>query len=90
MTTSDPAGQPTPGATIIGDLPGHTDLPGNGGLHCETTTLNVLLTAAGITPVWPTMSGLAKLMIPKRKSPSRQWPQKVSAAAAALISGLWS
>ena len=29
------------------------------------STVSTALTAAGITPVWPTMSGLAKLMIPK-------------------------
>ena len=31
----------------------------------HSSTVSIALTAAGITPVWPTMSGLAKLMIPK-------------------------
>ena len=31
----------------------------------QASTVSIALTAAGITPVWPTMSGLAKLMIPK-------------------------
>ena len=31
----------------------------------QASTVSTALTAAGITPVWPTMSGLAKLMIPK-------------------------
>ena len=43
-----------------------------------------------MTPVWPTMSGLAKLMIPKRGSSSRHAPTNASAASRALISGLWS
>ena len=29
------------------------------------STVSTALTAAGITPVWPTMSGLAKLITPK-------------------------
>ena len=32
----------------------------------SASTVSIAFTAAGITPVWPTMSGLAKLMIPKR------------------------
>ena len=32
----------------------------------SASTVSIAATAAGITPVWPTMSGLAKLMIPKR------------------------
>ena len=32
----------------------------------QASTASTAATAAGITPVWPTMSGLAKLMIPKR------------------------
>ena len=32
----------------------------------QASTVSTAATAAGITPVWPTMSGLAKLMIPKR------------------------
>ena len=43
-----------------------------------------------MTPVWPTMSGLAKLMMPNRKPSSAQRSQKAAAASAALISGLWS
>ena len=31
----------------------------------HSSTVSTAFTAAGITPVWPTMSGLAKLMIPK-------------------------
>ena len=30
------------------------------------STASTAATAAGMSPVWPTMSGLAKLMIPKR------------------------
>ena len=30
------------------------------------STASIALTAAGMLPVWPTMSGLAKLMIPNR------------------------
>ena len=47
-------------------------------------------TAAGMTPVCPTMSGLAKLMMPKPKPPARQRSRNASVAARALISGLWS
>ena len=47
-------------------------------------------TAAGMTPVWPTMSALAKLMIPNRGRSSRQARTNAAAASAALISGLWS
>ena len=32
----------------------------------HASTASTALTAAGMSPVWPTMSGLAKLMIPKR------------------------
>ena len=32
----------------------------------QPSTVSIAFTAAGITPVWPTMSGLAKLMIAKR------------------------
>ena len=32
----------------------------------QRSTVSTAATAAGITPVWPTMSGLAKLMIPNR------------------------
>ena len=32
----------------------------------QASTVSTAVTAAGITPVCPTMSGLAKLMIPKR------------------------
>ena len=41
-------------------------------------------------PVWPTMSELAKLMIPNVGSSSRQASTNASAASRALISGLWS
>ncbi len=47
-----------------------------------------------MSPVWPTMSGLAKLMIPKRKpapsASSSQAEQKARLAATALICGFWS
>ena len=43
-----------------------------------------------ITPVWPTMSALAKLMIAKRGRSSAHAATKASAAARALISGAWS
>ena len=56
----------------------------------SASTVSIAFTAAGITPVWPTMSGLAKLMIPKPKSPLLQCSTNASAAASALISGLWS
>ena len=36
--------------------------PGRG----SASTVSIAVTAAGMTPVWPTMSGLAKLMTPKR------------------------
>jgi hypothetical protein len=32
----------------------------------RASTSSTAATAAGMTPVWPTMSGFAKLMIPKR------------------------
>ena len=44
-------------------------------------------TAAGMTPVWPTMSAFAKLMMPKRKPPSLTASANASAGARALISG---
>ena len=43
-----------------------------------------------MTPVWPTMSGLAKLMIAKRKSSSCHALTKAAVASPALISGLRS
>ena len=54
----------------------------------QPSTSSTASTAAGMTPVWPTMSGLAKLMIPKRYSPADQCETKASAAARALISRL--
>ena len=47
-------------------------------------------TAAGITPVCPTISALAKLMIPKAGRSSVQASTKAFAASGALICGLWS
>ena len=54
------------------------------------STVSTARTAAGMSPVCPTMSELAKLMIPKRKPSSPQAPVNASAAARALISGFWS
>ena len=56
----------------------------------QESTAVTPFTAAGMTPVWPTMSELAKLMIPKRKPSSLQARAKASAAPRALISGFWS
>ena len=36
----------------------------------QRSTVSIASTAAGITPVWPTMSAFAKLMIPKRGASS--------------------
>ena len=54
------------------------------------STVSTAFTAAGITPVCPTMSGLAKLMIPNCGSSSRHAAMNASAASRALICGLWS
>src|SRR5829696_2218596 len=56
----------------------------------HSSTVSIAFTAASITPVCPTMSGFAKLMIPKLKSPSRHCSTSASAAACALISGFLS
>ncbi len=56
----------------------------------QPSTVSIAVTAAGMTPVWPTMSGLAKLMIAKRKSSSCHAVTKAAVAARALISGLRS
>ena len=56
----------------------------------HSSTVSTALTAASITPVCPTMSALAKLMIANAKSCSRQCARKASVASRALISGLWS
>ena len=57
----------------------------------HASTVSTAFTAAGMTPVWPTMSALAKLMIPKRKSLLLATPARTRAAASrALISGFWS
>ena len=54
----------------------------------HASTVSTAVTAAGITPVWPTMSALAKLMIPNVGRSSRQAATNASAASRALISGL--
>jgi hypothetical protein len=56
----------------------------------HASTVSTAVTAASITPVCPTMSGFAKLMIPKLKSPSPHCSTNASAAARALISGFLS
>ena len=61
----------------------------------HASTVSIARTAAGITPVCPTMSALAKLMMPKPNgSPaaaaSRHAPVNAALASLALISGLWS
>ena len=56
----------------------------------HASTVSIAFTAAAMTPVWPTMSGLAKLMIPKRKSSSSHACTKARAASRALISGFLS
>src|SRR3954454_10863994 len=56
----------------------------------QRSTVSTASTAAGIDPVCPTMSALAKLMIPKPKSPPRHAFTNASAASGALIAGLWS
>ena len=56
----------------------------------QLSTVSTASTAASITPVWPTMSALAKLMIPKRGASARQARTNASAASRALICGLWS
>ena len=53
----------------------------------HSSTASIALTAAGITPEWPTMSGFAKLRMPKRGEASFQPSMNASAAARALISG---
>ena len=56
----------------------------------HASTVSTAVTAAGMTPVWPTMSALAKLMIPNLGSSSRQAAMNLSAASRALISGFLS
>ena len=56
----------------------------------HSSTVSTARTAASITPVWPTMSGLAKLMIANAGSSSAQKRSNASVASRALISGLWS
>ena len=56
----------------------------------HASTVSIAFTAAAMTPVWPTMSALAKLMIPKRKSSSSHACTNARAASRALISGLLS
>ena len=56
----------------------------------HSSTVSTAFTAASMTPVWPTMSGLAKLMIANAGSSSFQCSTNASAASRALISGLWS
>src|SRR5215218_204983 len=56
----------------------------------QRSTVSIAVTAAGITPVWPTMSALAKLMMPKRGWSSCQARTNAAAASGALIWGLWS
>ena len=48
------------------------------------------LTAAGTTPVWPTMSALAKLMIENRGRSSANASRNAPVISRALICGLWS
>ena len=43
-----------------------------------------------MTPVWPTMSALAKLMIPNTGASSFQWRMNASEDSRALISGFLS
>ena len=56
----------------------------------HASTASTAATAAGITPVWPTMSGLAKLMTPKPYPSASQRSTNARAAARALISGFSS
>ena len=56
----------------------------------QRSTVSIAVTAAGITPVWPTMSAFAKLMMPKRGSSSCHARTNAAAASGALICGLWS
>ncbi len=56
----------------------------------QPSTVSTALTAASMTPVCPTMSAFAKLMIAKPKSCASQWRRKASVASRALISGLKS
>jgi hypothetical protein len=56
----------------------------------HSSTVSTALTAASMTPVWPTMSAFAKLMIPNTGASSSQWRTNASAASRALISGFLS
>ena len=56
----------------------------------QASTVSIAFTAAGITPVWPTMSALAKLMIPNAGWSSATRRRTRCAASGALISGLKS
>src|SRR4051794_140360 len=56
----------------------------------HSSTVSTAFTAASITPVWPTMSGFAKLMIPNAGASACQCSTNAAAASRALISGLKS
>ena len=56
----------------------------------HASTVSTARTAASITPVWPTMSGLAKLMIANPGRSSRHAEENAAAASRALICGLRS
>ena len=54
----------------------------------QPSTVSIARTAAGITPVWPTMSGLAKLMIAKRGRSSCQAATNAAVASRRAHLGL--
>src|ERR1700679_617827 len=56
----------------------------------HVSTVCTASTAAGITPVCPTMSALAKLMIPNRGAAAFHDSANAAAASTALIDGLKS
>ena len=56
----------------------------------HSSTVSTAFTAAGITPVWPTMSGLAKLMIENAGFSALKCFTNAAATSRAAISGLWS
>ena len=56
-------------------------------LPMQLSTVSIALTAAGMTPVWPTMSPLAKLTMITGSSPLSMVRRTMSHTSGALISG---
>ena len=85
------------GVAVVGGHHAHAAALVDGRDHLRrgsASTVSTAVTAAAITPVWPTMSALAKLMIPKRgasRQPratrTRRPPRARSSAACSRRSG---